>query len=140
MATVSSGARLGGQRVRREPAGRLDARAGCPGSGRRRLCGQHEDVGGGGSPAGEVSLREPGLLAEPGGGVEVVGPGIKIVGRSQRLTLNYRTTAENLAYGLRILSGGTYTDLEDQPEDSRRYRSARRGPNGLALRESGGLE
>ncbi|GAB6902718.1 3'-5' exonuclease [Kineosporia succinea] len=53
--------------------------------------------------------------------------GIRIVGRSQRLTLNYRTTAENLAFALRVLSGGSYTDLEETAEDSTAYRSARRG-------------
>ena len=32
--------------------------------------------------------------------------GIRIVGRSQRLTLNYRTTAQNLAYAITVLEGG----------------------------------
>ena len=53
--------------------------------------------------------------------------GIKIVGRSRRLTLNYRTTAENLRYALSTLAGGDYTDLEDQWEEAT-YRSARSGP------------
>lgn len=53
--------------------------------------------------------------------------GIKIVGRSQRLTLNYRTTRQNLRYALSILEGGDYTDLEDAAE-SADYRSARSGP------------
>ena len=53
--------------------------------------------------------------------------GIKIVGRSQRLTLNYRTTRQNLRYALTILEGGDYTDLEDEQE-SADYRSARSGP------------
>ncbi|WP_420121758.1 3'-5' exonuclease [Nakamurella sp.] len=53
--------------------------------------------------------------------------GIKIVGRSQRLTLNYRTTRQNLRYALTILEGGDYTDLEDVAE-STDYRSARSGP------------
>lgn len=53
--------------------------------------------------------------------------GIRIVGRSQRLTLNYRTTAQNLRYAMAILDGGNFVDLEDQAE-STGYRSARSGP------------
>ena len=53
--------------------------------------------------------------------------GIAIVGRSQRLTLNYRTTAQNLHYAMSLLDGGTYLDMEDQ-EETGRYRSARSGP------------
>ncbi|WP_285658921.1 UvrD-helicase domain-containing protein [Actinomycetospora sp. NBRC 106375] len=54
--------------------------------------------------------------------------GIRVVGRSQRLTLNYRTTAQNLRYSMAILEGGEYVDLEEQPE-ARGYRSARSGPD-----------
>src|SRR5699024_6742157 len=54
--------------------------------------------------------------------------GINIVGRARRLRLNYRTTAENLALAVQILSGGDYTDIEDTPEDSSEYRSVRSGP------------
>lgn len=54
--------------------------------------------------------------------------GIKIVGRSQRLTLNYRTTAENLAYAIGLLSGIHFVDLEEGQEKSSDYRSARSGP------------
>jgi superfamily I DNA/RNA helicase len=53
--------------------------------------------------------------------------GIRIVGRSQRLTLNYRTTAQNLRYAMAMLDGGDYVDLEDQAEATG-YRSARSGP------------
>ncbi|HLL69143.1 MAG TPA: UvrD-helicase domain-containing protein [Micromonosporaceae bacterium] len=53
--------------------------------------------------------------------------GIRIVGRSQRLTLNYRTTAQNLRYAMAILEGGAYVDLEEQSEVTG-YRSARSGP------------
>lgn len=52
---------------------------------------------------------------------------IRIVGRSRRLTLNYRTTAQNLHYAMSILDGADYVDLEEQPEDTG-YRSARSGP------------
>jgi superfamily I DNA/RNA helicase len=54
--------------------------------------------------------------------------GIRVVGRSQRLTLNYRTTAQNLAYAINVLRGGNYVDLEDAAESSAAYRSARSGP------------
>lgn len=54
--------------------------------------------------------------------------GIQIVGRSRRLTLNYRTTAQNLAYAVALLSGAHFTDLEDVEEESSDYRSARSGP------------
>lgn len=53
--------------------------------------------------------------------------GIPIVGRSRRLTLNYRTTAQNLRYALSILEGGSYVDLENEAETTG-YRSARTGP------------
>lgn len=54
--------------------------------------------------------------------------GIKVVGRSRRLTLNYRTTAQNLRYALRILQGADFVDLEEGTETSGDYRSARSGP------------
>ncbi len=57
--------------------------------------------------------------------------GIAIVGRSRRLTLNYRTTAQNLRYALGILDGGAYVDLENDNVESAAttpYRSARTGP------------
>ncbi|MCZ7424145.1 AAA family ATPase [Micromonospora sp. WMMA1949] len=53
--------------------------------------------------------------------------GIKIVGRSQRLSLNYRTTAQNLRYAMTVLDGGHYVDLEEHAEITG-YRSARSGP------------
>nr|WP_280243038.1 3'-5' exonuclease [Nocardia abscessus] len=54
--------------------------------------------------------------------------GIKIVGRSRRLTLNYRTTAQNLAFAVGVLSGAEYHDLEEGQESALEYRSARTGP------------
>ncbi len=54
--------------------------------------------------------------------------GIKIVGRSRRLTLNYRTTAQNLHFAVSILSGAEYKDLEQDAESTSGYRSARLGP------------
>ena len=55
--------------------------------------------------------------------------GIKIVGRSRRLTLNYRTTAQNLHFAVGILSGAEYKDLQEGEETTKDYRSARSGPN-----------
>lgn len=57
--------------------------------------------------------------------------GISTRGRaSQRLTLNYRTTKENLDYALRILVGGDseFYDAEGQQDTVDKYRSARSGP------------
>ncbi|MGE2718453.1 3'-5' exonuclease [Mycolicibacterium celeriflavum] len=54
--------------------------------------------------------------------------GIKIVGRSRRLTLNYRTTAQNLRFAVGVLSGAEYSDLEHEEETTNEYRSARSGP------------
>ncbi len=54
--------------------------------------------------------------------------GISIRGRARNLTLNYRTTEQNLRYAVAVLEGAEYTDLEDSSESTARYRSARRGP------------
>jgi hypothetical protein len=54
--------------------------------------------------------------------------GLKITGRSRRLTLNYRTTEENLRYAMRVLDGGDYIDGDNKAEGVAGYRSARRGP------------
>lgn len=54
--------------------------------------------------------------------------GIRTVGRSRRLTLNYRTTAETLSYAVSLLSGSEYHDLEGDVDATDHYRSARRGP------------
>lgn len=59
--------------------------------------------------------------------------GVAIVGRSRRLTLNYRTTAENLAYAMRVLEGGAYVDAEGKGEDVVGYHSSRRGPTPTTL-------
>ncbi|MGO4245657.1 3'-5' exonuclease [Paenarthrobacter sp. RAF54_2] len=54
--------------------------------------------------------------------------GIGIVGRSRRLTLNYRTTQQNLAYAVRVLSGTSVTDIEGDQESIHGYTSSRVGP------------
>ncbi|TWS20028.1 AAA family ATPase [Tsukamurella asaccharolytica] len=54
--------------------------------------------------------------------------GINVRGRASRLTLNYRTTEQNLRYALGILEGQDFTDLEGESDSISQYRSARRGP------------
>lgn len=54
--------------------------------------------------------------------------GIKVVGRSRRLQLNYRTTEQVLEFATRVLSGERFEDLEEGEVSSAGYRSARRGP------------
>jgi superfamily I DNA/RNA helicase len=53
--------------------------------------------------------------------------GVNIQGRSRRLTLNYRTTAQNLRFALGVLEGADVTDLEGEEEDVSGYRSPLRG-------------
>lgn len=55
--------------------------------------------------------------------------GIGIRGRSRRLTLNYRTTLENLRYALGVLEGIDYTDSEEESLSLTGYRSVRTGPH-----------
>lgn len=54
--------------------------------------------------------------------------GIRIVGRSQRLTLNYRTTEENLQWAVGVLSGTSFEDIEGGEATTVGYHSARSGP------------
>lgn len=54
--------------------------------------------------------------------------GISIVGRSRRLTLNYRTTAQVLGFATSVLAGAEYVDLDETATDPSGYRSARGGP------------
>ena len=61
--------------------------------------------------------------------------GVHIRGRSRRLTLNYRTTAQNLHWAMRILSGGAFVDLEGETE-RHEYRSSRSGPMPLMVHAS----
>ncbi|MGN6198728.1 3'-5' exonuclease [Humibacter sp.] len=59
--------------------------------------------------------------------------GIRIVGRSRRLTLNYRTTEQNLRSALRILAPAEFTDSENDTEALIGYRSSRSGPEPIRL-------
>ncbi|MFH9426202.1 UvrD-helicase domain-containing protein [Streptomyces sp. NPDC017529] len=53
--------------------------------------------------------------------------GIKIRGRSKRLTLNYRTTRQILAASLNLLGDSKFDDLDGNPEQLRGYRSVLAG-------------
>lgn len=55
--------------------------------------------------------------------------GLQVRGRSSRLKLNYRTTAQNLRLAQQILKGGDWVDGDEAAEDHSGYRSARRGPD-----------
>jgi superfamily I DNA/RNA helicase len=85
----------------------------------RALVGEHAD---------DLFIAEDSHQRIYGPRVTLSAYGIRIVGRSQRLTLNYRTTAQNLAYAINVLKGGAYVDLEDSQESAAGYRSARSGP------------
>lgn len=54
--------------------------------------------------------------------------GIRVVGRSHRLTLNYRTTEENLEWAVAVLSGVKFDDIEGEAATTTGYHSARSGP------------
>lgn len=54
--------------------------------------------------------------------------GIRIVGRSRRLSLNYRTTEQVLRFASSVLAGIEYVDLDEELTDDCGYRSARSGP------------
>lgn len=61
--------------------------------------------------------------------------GIQVRGRARRLRLNYRTTAQNLDWAMRILDGGDFTDLVGDAEEHN-YHSARTGPSPHTLPSS----
>lgn len=54
--------------------------------------------------------------------------GIRVTGRSRRLTLNYRTTEQVLRFATGILDGSDYVDLDDEGVSTSGFRSARGGP------------
>lgn len=54
--------------------------------------------------------------------------GIETRGRSERLTLNYRTTRQVLRYATGILRDGAFHDLDGDAESTSRYRSLLAGP------------
>lgn len=60
--------------------------------------------------------------------------GINTRGRSRRLTLNYRTTAQILGWATNVLEGGRYIDLDEDEDTTSGYRSARSGPRVRLIR------
>lgn len=67
--------------------------------------------------------------------------GISTRGRaSRRLTLNYRTTQQNLDYAVGILAGEDWRDAEDEADSTLGYRSARRGPEPIIARAKDSTE
>ncbi|AUI61747.1 UvrD-helicase domain-containing protein [Amycolatopsis sp. BJA-103] len=84
----------------------------------RALTGEHPD---------DLFIAEDAHQRIYGARVVLSRCGVAIVGRSRRLTLNYRTTAQNLHYAMKIIEGGQYVDMEDDTETTG-YRSARTGP------------
>lgn len=60
--------------------------------------------------------------------------GIKTRGRSRRLTVNYRTTRENLGYAAAMLEGVEWVDSEGLADELTGYRSMRSGPKPLVKR------
>ena len=66
--------------------------------------------------------------------------GIATRGRSQRLTLNYRTTKQNLDWAVSVLEGHEFVDSEGEPETTDGYRSARGGPAPKILHVAGARE
>lgn len=54
--------------------------------------------------------------------------GIQTQGKSRRLTLNYRTTAQNLRWAMSVLDGSSFSDIDGDSESHDTYRSARSGP------------
>lgn len=67
--------------------------------------------------------------------------GIQIQGRSRRLKLNYRTTAQNLSFAMGLLAGEQWQPLEEEPADPEEltaglgYVSLRSGPQPVLLQE-----
>lgn len=91
----------------------------------RALVGEHDD---------DLFIAEDSHQRIYGQHVVLSRFGIRIVGRSRRLKLNYRTTAQNLRYAMAVLVGGEYADSSDDLDEVEGYRSARRGPEPLAIR------
>ena len=62
--------------------------------------------------------------------------GFGVRGRSRRLTLNYRTTQQNLRYAVKVLEGGEFLDLGGQEASTDKFVSARFGPEPQVIEAS----
>lgn len=81
-------------------------------------------------PAGadDVFIAEDGHQRIYGQRLVLSRYGIATTGRSQRLTLNYRTTKQNLGWAVSVLGGHEFVDSEGEIDTTDGYRSARGGP------------
>ncbi len=61
---------------------------------------------------------------------------INVRGRSRRLTLNYRTTAQVLQFAVGVLQNAEFVDMDAEAATSAGYRSARSGPVPVAVEAS----
>ncbi|QCV89272.1 DNA helicase UvrD [Acidipropionibacterium jensenii] len=97
----------------------------------RALVGEHAD---------DIFIAEDGHQRIYGQKLVLSHYGIATRGRSRKLTLNYRTTAENLRWATAILAGVEYDDLEGDEDGTDGYRSARHGMDPVVRRCSGFIE
>lgn len=80
-----------------------------------------------GNRKNDIFIAEDGHQRIYGQKVVLSHYGIMTRGRSRRLTLNYRTTAENLRWATARLKGLEYSDLDGDEDTVDGYRSARHG-------------
>lgn len=97
----------------------------------RALVGEHAD---------DIFIAEDGHQRIYGQKLVLSHYGIATRGRSRKLTLNYRTTAENLRWATAILAGVEYDDLDGEEDGTDWYRSARHGVEPVVRRCSGFIE
>ncbi|AXE40111.1 UvrD-helicase domain-containing protein [Acidipropionibacterium virtanenii] len=93
-----------------------------------------------GARANDIFIAEDGHQRIYGQKVVLSHYGIETRGRSRRLTLNYRTTAENLRWATARLKGLDYADLDGQEDTVDGYRSARHGAEPVVKSCSGLVE
>lgn len=93
-----------------------------------------------GQRANDIFLAEDGHQRIYGQRLVLSHYGIATRGRSRKLTLNYRTTAENLRWATALLQGVSYEDLEGDDDTVDGYRSARHGVEPVVRRCSGLVE
>jgi hypothetical protein len=93
-----------------------------------------------GSRSNDIFIAEDGHQRIYGQKVVLSHYGIMTRGRSRRLTLNYRTTAENLRWATARLKGLDYSDLDGDEDTVDGYRSARHGAKPVVKTCSGLVE
>jgi superfamily I DNA/RNA helicase len=93
-----------------------------------------------GARANDIFIAEDGHQRIYGQKMVLSHYGIETRGRSRRLTLNYRTTAENLRWATARLKGFDYSDLDGEEDTVDGYRSARHGAEPVVRSCSGLVE